>query len=89
MRQLIREGYMHNRARLIVASFMTSPLHDWRQGARLFWDLLADGEIASDAGNWRWVAGTGTTPAEPGLRPGPPGAPLRPQGNTSAAMSRS
>ena len=60
MRQLAREGYMHNRARLIAASFLTKDLYlDWREGARHFWDLLADGEIANNAGNWQWVAGTG------------------------------
>ena len=60
MRQLAREGWMHNRARLIVASFLTKDLYiDWREGARHFWDLLVDGDIASNAGNWQWVAGTG------------------------------
>ena len=60
MRQLAREGFMHNRARLITASFLTKDLHiDWRIGARHFWDLLADGEIANNSGNWQWVAGTG------------------------------
>ena len=51
---------MHNRARLITASFLTKDLYiDWRQGAWHFWDLLCDGEIANNAGNWQWVAGTG------------------------------
>ena len=60
MRQLAEEGYMHNRARLITASFLTKDLYlDWREGARHFWDLLADGDIANNAGNWQWVAGTG------------------------------
>ncbi len=60
MRQLQREGRMHNRARLIAASFLTKDLYlDWRWGARHFWDLLSDGEIANNAGNWQWVAGTG------------------------------
>jgi deoxyribodipyrimidine photo-lyase len=60
MRQLLREGWMHNRARLITASFLTRDLGiDWRAGARHFWDLLVDGEIANNAGNWQWVAGTG------------------------------
>jgi deoxyribodipyrimidine photo-lyase len=60
MRQLAREGYMHNRARLITASFLTKDLYvDWRRGAGHFWDLLIDGEIANNAGNWQWVAGTG------------------------------
>ncbi len=60
MRQLREEGRMHNRARMIVASFLTKDLYlDWRWGARHFWDLLSDGEIANNAGNWQWVAGTG------------------------------
>ena len=60
MRQLAREGWMHNRARLVTASFLTRNLGiDWRAGARHFWDLLVDGEIANNAGNWQWVAGTG------------------------------
>ena len=51
---------MHNRARLITASFLTKDLYlDWRWGAKHFWDLLSDGEIANNAGNWQWVAGTG------------------------------
>ena len=60
MRQLRREGRMHNRARMIVASFLTKDLYlDWRWGANHFWDLLSDGEIANNAGNWQWIAGTG------------------------------
>lgn len=60
MRQLAAEGYMHNRARLAAGSFLTKDLHvDWRKGAWHFWDLLSDGEIANNAGNWQWVAGTG------------------------------
>ncbi len=60
MRQLAEEGFMHNRARMTVASFLCKDLYiDWRQGAWHFWDLLSDGEIANNAGNWQWVAGTG------------------------------
>jgi deoxyribodipyrimidine photo-lyase len=60
MRQLAREGWMHNRARLVTASFLVKDLYvDWRLGAKHFWDLLVDGEIANNAGNWQWVAGTG------------------------------
>jgi deoxyribodipyrimidine photo-lyase len=60
MRQLRQEGFMHNRARMTVASFLTKDLYiDWRAGAWHFWDLLSDGEIANNAGNWQWVAGTG------------------------------
>ena len=60
MRQLLAEGWMHNRARLIVASFLTKDLLlDWRLGAQHFFDLLVDGDVANNAGNWQWVAGTG------------------------------
>jgi deoxyribodipyrimidine photo-lyase len=60
MRQLAAEGFMHNRARMTAASFLTKDLYvDWRAGAWHFWDLLSDGEIANNAGNWQWVAGTG------------------------------
>ena len=60
MRQLHTEGWMHNRARLVVASFLTKTLGiDWRRGARVFSDLLVDGDLASNVGNWQWVAGTG------------------------------
>jgi deoxyribodipyrimidine photo-lyase len=60
MRQLAAEGYMHNRARLITASFLTRNLGlDWRLGYQHFAALLADGDVASNAGNWQWVAGTG------------------------------
>jgi deoxyribodipyrimidine photo-lyase len=60
MRQLAEEGFMHNRARMTVASFLCKDLYlDWREGAWHFWDLLCDGEIANNAGNWQWAAGTG------------------------------
>jgi deoxyribodipyrimidine photo-lyase len=60
MRQLAREGFMHNRARMIVASFLTRDLGiDWRRGAAHFLGLLADGDLANNSGNWQWVAGTG------------------------------
>ena len=63
MRQLLREGYMHNRARLITASFLVHDLRiDWRTGARHFFDLLVDGDVANNVGNWQWVAGTGANP---------------------------
>ena len=52
---------MHNRARLIGASFLTKTLYlDWRLGARHFLDLLIDGDVANNQLNWQWVAGTGT-----------------------------
>jgi deoxyribodipyrimidine photo-lyase len=60
MRQLTREGFMHNRARLIVASFLTKLLYvDWRVGAAHFAGLLVDTDLANNVGNWQWVAGTG------------------------------
>ena len=60
MRQLASEGWMHNRARLIVGSFLTKTLAiDWRHGATHFFDLLVDGDLASNVGNWQWVGGTG------------------------------
>ncbi|WP_031464965.1 cryptochrome/photolyase family protein [Sciscionella sediminilitoris] len=61
MRQLSREGWMHNRARLIVASFLTKTLYlDWRHGAAHFTEHLLDADIANNQLNWQWVAGTGT-----------------------------
>lgn len=60
MRQLLREGWMHNRARLVTASFLTKNLRiDWRDGAAHFFRWLVDGDVANNAGNWQWVAGTG------------------------------
>ena len=61
MRQLRLEGFVHNRARMITASFLTKDLYlDWRLGARWFLDWLVDGEIANNNLNWQWTAGTGT-----------------------------
>ena len=61
MRQLIHEGWMHNRVRMITASFLTKDLHVWWPvGARHFLDLLIDGDVASNNHGWQWVAGTGT-----------------------------
>ena len=60
MRQLRHEGWMHNRGRLVTASFLTKTLYvDWRAGARHFLDWLVDGDVASNQLNWQWVAGTG------------------------------
>jgi deoxyribodipyrimidine photo-lyase len=51
---------MHNRARLVTASFLTKHLYlDWRLGAEHFFELLVDGDVANNVGNWQWVAGTG------------------------------
>jgi deoxyribodipyrimidine photo-lyase len=61
MRQLLDEGWMSNRARMVVASFLTRDLRvDWRVGAAHFQEHLVDGDLASNAGNWQWIAGTGT-----------------------------
>ncbi|MFI6254321.1 cryptochrome/photolyase family protein, partial [Streptomyces sp. NPDC051016] len=61
MRQLTAEGWMHNRGRLLTASFLAKTLYvDWRVGARHFLDLLVDGDVANNQLNWQWVAGTGT-----------------------------
>jgi deoxyribodipyrimidine photo-lyase len=60
MRQLNKTGYMHNRARLIVASFLTKTLLiDWREGEEYFASKLTDYDPASNNGNWQWVASTG------------------------------
>jgi deoxyribodipyrimidine photo-lyase len=61
MRQLRHEGWMHNRARLLTASFLTKTLYvDWRVGAAHFLRWLVDGDVANNQLNWQWVAGTGT-----------------------------
>jgi deoxyribodipyrimidine photo-lyase len=63
MRQLRREGWMHNRARLVVGSFLTKDLGlDWRWGERFFMRLLIDGDQASNNGNWQWIASVGVDP---------------------------
>jgi deoxyribodipyrimidine photo-lyase len=60
MRQLAAEGWMHGRARLVAGSFLTKTLGlDWRHGAQRFFELLVDGNLASNVGNWQCVAGTG------------------------------
>ncbi len=64
MRQLARTGWMHNRARLVVGSFLTKDLHlDWRLGELHFAALLLDGEPAQNNGNWQWVTSVGVDPA--------------------------
>ena len=60
MRQLASTGWMHNRVRMITASFLVKDLLiDWREGERHFRHLLADGDVPQNVGNWQWVAGTG------------------------------
>ncbi len=61
MRQLLATGWMHNRARMVVGSFLTKDLLiDWREGEQHFMQHLLDGDPALNNGNWQWVAGTGT-----------------------------
>nr|WP_234971536.1 deoxyribodipyrimidine photo-lyase [Jatrophihabitans endophyticus] len=64
MRQLLGEGWMHNRVRMIVASFLVKDLHiEWQHGARHFMRHLVDGDLASNQHGWQWTAGTGTDAA--------------------------
>ncbi len=68
MRQLYEVGWMHNRVRMIVASFLTKDLLiPWQQGARWFWDTLVDGDLASNTMGWQWAAGCGAD-AQPFFR---------------------
>ncbi|MEY3167567.1 MAG: hypothetical protein RLZZ343_1370 [Actinomycetota bacterium] len=61
MRELVQTGWMHNRVRMIVASFLVKDLHlPWQWGARFFMKHLVDGDLASNAHGWQWTAGTGT-----------------------------
>ena len=62
MRQLKAVGFMHNRVRMVTASFLVKDLHqDWRRGADYFMSQLLDGDVASNYLNWQWVAGTELT----------------------------
>ncbi|MGI8435081.1 MAG: cryptochrome/photolyase family protein [Nocardioidaceae bacterium] len=64
MRQMRAEGWMHNRVRMIVASFLVKDLHiEWQHGARYFMHWLVDGDLASNMHGWQWTAGSGTDPA--------------------------
>ncbi len=64
MRELWAMGWMHNRVRMITASFLTKNLLiDWREGEHWFWDTLVDADAASNAAGWQWVAGTGADAA--------------------------
>jgi deoxyribodipyrimidine photo-lyase len=68
MRQLRTTGWMHNRVRMIAASFLTKDLLiDWREGERFFFERLVDGDPASNNGGWQWAASTGTD-AQPYFR---------------------
>ncbi|WP_313977882.1 cryptochrome/photolyase family protein [Iodidimonas nitroreducens] len=60
MRELWHTGFMHNRVRMITASFLIKHLMiDWRQGERWFWDTLVDADLANNSMGWQWVAGSG------------------------------
>ncbi|WP_119328085.1 cryptochrome/photolyase family protein [Cysteiniphilum halobium] len=64
MRELWQTGFMHNRVRMIVASFLTKNCHiHWRHGAKWFWDYLFDADLANNSANWQWVAGSGADAA--------------------------
>jgi deoxyribodipyrimidine photo-lyase len=64
MRQLWHTGWMHNRVRMIVASFLTKHLRiHWQEGARWFWDTLVDADLANNSAGWQWVAGCGADAA--------------------------
>jgi deoxyribodipyrimidine photo-lyase len=64
MRELWRTGWMHNRVRMITASFLIKHLMiDWRRGEEWFWDTLVDADPASNAASWQWVAGSGADAA--------------------------
>jgi deoxyribodipyrimidine photo-lyase len=64
MRQLVATGWMHNRVRMIVASFLVKDLHlPWTWGARFFMRHLLDGDLASNNHGWQWAAGSGTDAA--------------------------
>ncbi len=64
MRQLRQTGWMHNRARLVVGSFLTKDLHlDWRAGEAHFMRYLLDGDEANNNGNWQWISSVGVDPA--------------------------
>jgi deoxyribodipyrimidine photo-lyase len=64
MRELWQTGTMHNRVRMVVASFLVKNLLiDWRKGERWFWDCLLDADLAANSASWQWVAGTGADAA--------------------------
>ena len=64
MRELWTTGWMHNRVRMIVASFLIKDLLiDWQTGEHWFWDTLVDADLASNAASWQWVAGCGADAA--------------------------
>jgi deoxyribodipyrimidine photo-lyase len=69
MRELAHSGYMHNRARLVVGSFLVKDMGiDWRWGERWFMRTLIDGDQANNNGNWQWIASVGVDPQPPSRR---------------------
>ena len=65
MRQLWLTGWMHNRVRMVVASFLVKDLQlDWREGEAWFWDTLVDADLAANSASWQWVAGSGADAAQ-------------------------
>ena len=87
LRELWTTGYMHNRVRMVVASFLIKHLRiDWRQGEAWFWDTLVDADLANNAASWQWVAGSGAdaapyfrifNPMQQGVKFDPDGAYVR------------
>jgi deoxyribodipyrimidine photo-lyase len=87
MRELWSTGYIHNRVRMVAASFLVKHLRiDWRQGESWFWDTLVDADLANNAASWQWVAGSGAdaapyfrifNPMQQGRRFDPEGAYVR------------
>ncbi len=64
MRELWQTGYMHNRVRMIVGSFLVKNLlQHWHEGEKWFWDCLIDADLASNSASWQWVAGSGADAA--------------------------
>jgi deoxyribodipyrimidine photo-lyase len=64
MRELWHTGFMHNRVRMVVASFLIKHLLiDWREGAAWFWDTLVDADLANNTMGWQWTAGSGADAA--------------------------
>jgi deoxyribodipyrimidine photo-lyase len=92
MRELWATGWMHNRVRMIVASFLTKNLLiPWQEGARWFWDTLVDADLANNSQGWQWTAGCGAdaAPYFPGLQPGAAGREIRSRrATTSGAGAR-
>ena len=81
MRQLRALGWMHNRVRMVVASFLVKDLHvRWQRGAEHFMAWLVDGDVSQNQLNWQWVAGTGSRRGAvlPGVQPGDAGQEVRP-----------